>query len=273
MRTPVPVILLMACLAGTGCAGAITPPATSPRPAAREALLILPGFGYSRDGERAIRALAPAMRDAGLDLYLPNYIRRSGLESSREQLGRFIRQQRVDRYERVHVFAFLAGGWTFNALSDDRTILPNLATVVYDRSPYQERAPRIAVEKLPLLSWFRFGPVLFDMARTPYPPLPRGGIKVGLVVETQPTGFLKRFRDTARSYGPFAFGCGDLAQPYDDCMFVAVNHTDLYSRFAEVWPDVRAFIREGRFTATAERTPPAQDALAAAKRAKPAGVR
>lgn len=256
MRTAASVFLIVACLAGAGCAGTITPPKTSPGAVAREALVILPGFGYSAGGERAIRALAPAMRDAGLDLYVPRYIRRAGLDSSREQLRRFIREQRLDRYERVHVFAFLAGGWTLNALAQDATVLPNLATVVYDRSPYQERAPRIAAEKLRLLSWLRYGPVLFDMAKAPYQPLPRTDIKVGLIVETVPTGFVKRFADRARSYGPFAFECRDFAQPYDDCMFAAVNHNELYTRFGEIWPELRAFIRDGRFSATAGRTAP-----------------
>src|SRR5687768_7016385 len=260
MRTAAPFILLIACLASADCAGTIAPPKTAPQPVAREALVILPGFGYSASGERAIRALAPAMRDAGLDLYAPRYIRRSGLESSREQLRRFLRDQRLDRYDRVHVFAFLAGGWTLNALAQDATVLPNLASIVYDRSPYQERAPRIAADKLRMLSWLRYGPVLFEMAKVPYPPLPRTGIKVGLIVETVPTGFVKRFRNTARSYGPFAFDCRDLAQPHDDCIFAAMNHGELYTRFGEVWPELHAFIRDGRFTATAERTPPKRDA-------------
>lgn len=248
--------IFVACLASTGCAGTITPPKTSPQPAAREAIVILPGFGYSAGGERAIRALEPAMRDAGLDLYVPRYIRRGGLDSSREQLRRFIRDQRLDRYERVHVFAFLAGAWTLNAIAADPAVLPNLATVVYDRSPYQERAPRIASEKLRVLSWVRYGPVLFEMARASYPPLPRTGVKVGLIVETEPTGFVKRFRKTAESYGPFAFNCPSFLQPYDDCMFAAVNHTELYTRFGEIWPELHAFIKAGRFSATAERTAP-----------------
>ena len=255
MRTTATFILL-ACLASTGCAGTIAPPKTSPAPAAPEALVILPGFGYSASGERAIRALAPAMREAGLDLYVPRYIHRSGLERSREELRHFIRDQRLERYRRVHVFAFLAGAWTFNALAQDATVLPNLASVVYDRSPYQERAPRIAADRIRLLAWLRYGPVLFDLAKAPYPALPRSGIKVGLIVETEPTGFLKRFDKTARSYGPFAFACDGFGQVFDDCMFAAVNHTELYTRFAEIWPELRAFISDGRFTAAAGRTAP-----------------
>lgn len=253
MRT---AALILACLVSTGCAGTIAPPKTVAKPAVREALVVLPGFGYTGRGERAIRALAPAMRDAGLDLYVPNFIRRPGLEDSRDALRRFIRDQRLDRYERVHVFAFLAGGWAFNELARDAAVLPNLATIVYDRSPYQERAPRVAAEKLRVLSWLRYGTVIFDLAKTPYPPLPRHGIKVGVIVETVPTGFVKRFHKTASSYGPFEFDCGELGQPSDDCIYAALNHGQLYTRFGDLWPELRAFIRDGRFTARAERTAP-----------------
>ena len=259
------IALFVACLAGTGCAGTIAPPHTAPQAAAREALLVLPGFGYNAKGERAIRALEPQMRGAGFDLHVPRYLRRAGFESSRAELRRFINEQRLDRYERVHVFAFLAGAWTFNELVADRAVLPNLATVVYDRSPYQERAPRIGADALPLLSRLRYGPVLFEMAKTPYPAFPRNNIRIGLVVETAPTGFVTRFRNRARSYGPFEFDCAALDQPHDDCIFAELNHGELYTRFGEVWPELRAFIRDGRFTLAADRTPPEQDALARGK--------
>jgi hypothetical protein len=87
------------------------------------------------------------MAGEGMDLYVPTYISRGGLAESRARLQRFIRDNRLERYDRVHVFAFLAGAWTFNPLVEARE-LPNLATVIYDRSPLQERAPRIADEKL-----------------------------------------------------------------------------------------------------------------------------
>lgn len=263
MRTAARFLMLAACLVLAGCAGTITPPKTSAAAPAREALLVLPGFGYGRDGERAIKALAPAMRAEGIDLYVPDYVTRGGLDTSRDTLRRFLDAQRLDRYERVHVFAFLAGGWTVNPLLDDPHLLPNLASVVYDRSPYQERAPRIAAEKLRLLAWLRYGQVLFDVAKTPYRPLARPAVKVGLLIETTPTPFVRRYQSTARSYGAFAFDCDELTQPHDDCMFVALNHTELYTRFEEVWPELRVFIRDSRFSATAERTPPSVDALAA----------
>jgi hypothetical protein len=249
-------VIAACCLLFAACANAIVKPGVTPtaKPA-QDALLVLPGFGYGGAGEHAFRSLAPSMAADGIDLYLPTFISRSGLPESRARLDQFVRAQRLDRYERVHVFAFLAGGWTFNPLAE-KDVLPNLSTVIYDRSPYQERAPRVALERLRLLTWLRYGSVVFDVARTPYAPLTSPDIKVGLVVETVPTKFIQRFRDSARRHGPYDFTCGAFNQRYDDCMYVALNHNQLYPQFAQIWPEVRAFVRAGRFTTSANRTAP-----------------
>jgi hypothetical protein len=250
------------CLSLAACANAIVRPAVSPAKPVSDALVVLPGFGYDRGGERAFNALAASMAAEGFDLYLPTYVSRAGLEESRERLQQFFRERHLSRYERVHVFAFIAGGWTFNPLGEAGS-LPNLTTIVYDRSPYQERAPRVALEKIRLLTWVRYGDVVFDLARTSYVALTVPGVKVGLVVETSPTSFIKKHASTARSYGAYEFECGAFRQPYEDCLYVAMNHDELYARFGEVWPEVRSFIRTGRFSASANRTPPAPGPSAA----------
>lgn len=255
--TRLAVVACCACF--VACANAIVGPTLAPSKVPADALLVLPGFGYSREGEHAFRSLAPSITAEGIDLYVPTFVSRPGLGESRSRLQRFIRDNRLDRYERVHVFAFIAGGWTFNPLADSDA-LPNLSTVVYDRSPYQERAPRVALEKLPLLTWVRHGPVVFDLARTAYTPLTASSVRVGLVVETVPTSFIRRFATSARRYGPYHFECDAFGQRYDDCLYVAMNHNELYARFALVWPEVRWFIRTGRFTPPANRTPPIPEA-------------
>ena len=252
------------CLLLAACANAIVRPAVSPAKPAPDALVVLPGFGYDRDGERAFKSLAPAMAADGFDLYLPTFVSRSGLGESRERLRRFFQENHLERYRRVHVFAFIAGGWTFNPLGEAGT-LPNLSTIVYDRSPYQERAPRVALEKLRFLTWVRYGSVVFDVAKTPYAPLTLPDVKVALVVETAPTSFIKRHESTARGYGAYEFECAAFRQRYDDCLFVGINHDELYPRFGEVWPEVRSFIRTGRFSASANRTPPGGVATAATR--------
>ena len=137
---------------------------------------------------------------------MPSYISRRGLDASREHLRDFIREQRLERYDRLHVFAFIAGGWTINPLAESPG-LPNLATVVYDRSPLQERAARIATDHLHVLTWIRYGTPVFDFARTPYPPLGASGVRVALLVETRPTKFVSKRAAAARKYGRFDFEC------------------------------------------------------------------
>jgi len=242
MRRWIVVVAIIA----SGCARPPVRPAVTPRAPRTEALLVLPGFGYTAAGERAFRELSATVARDGFDLYVPSYISRGGIVESRENLARFIRDQHLDRYERLHVFAFLAGAWTLNPLAESRP-LPNLRTIVYDRSPYQERAPRIALDDLRFLTWLKYGSPVFDLARTPYPPLTASDVKVALVVETQPTRFVEKHAEKARAYGPYEFECSSFRQRYDDCTYVAMSHDDLYVRFAEVWPGVRSFIRTGRF--------------------------
>ena len=97
---------------------------------------------------------------------------------------------------------------------------------------------------------------MFDVARTSYAPLTEPGVRVGLLVETEPTSFIRRFAKAAGRQGPYEFECGAFRQRYDDCLYVAMNHDELYLRFAEVWPEVRSLISTGHFTPSANRTPP-----------------
>ena len=263
MNARIAILAASALLAG--CAGPIVRPSISPVPPKQDALLVLPGFGYGRSGEKTLRSLAASMARDGVDLYVPTYVTRSGLATSRARLERFIRDNRLDRYERVHVFAFLAGAWTLNPLIE-RQPLPNLVSVIYDRSPFQERAPRIATTRLHFFTWLRYGSTVFDVARTPYRTLEAPEVKVALMVETAPTSFIRRYADAARDDGPFDFACGSFVQRYDDCLYLPMNHDEVYVRFAEVWPEVKTFIRTGRFSGAANRMPPLEDSVSRGKR-------
>jgi len=258
MNVRATTVALAACL--SACAGPALTPSVAPSAPKRDALLVLPGFGYGRDDEEAFRAVARTSSAAGMDVYVASYLTRSGLGTSRDRLARFARDHRLDRYERLHVFAFIAGGWTVNPLAESGG-LPNLASITYDRSPYQERAPRIAADSMPLLAWLRYGSTVFDVARTPYTPLRAEHVRVALMVESMPTAFIKQHEAAARKDGPFDFDCDSFVQRYDDCLYLAMDHDDVYARFADIWPELIAFIQTGRFSDTANRTPPTGDPL------------
>ena len=240
------------------CAGSVVP--LAPVPAQREALLVLPGFGYSQGATRKFRALRATLAADGVDLYTPSYIERGGLLESRDALRAFLAAHDLAAYSRVHVFAFIAGAWTLNPLLDSMP-LPNLATVIYDRSPMQERVPRVADERLHFLTWVRFGQPVFDVARTPYSPLSATGPRVGILVETRPTRLVRLYAKSALSYGPLLFACDSFGQRFDDCAYVAYSHDELYTHFGEVLPEILAFMRDGRFTARANRVAPSGNPL------------
>jgi len=259
------VAAVIPALCAASCAGPLVRPAVAPAREAREAVLILPGFGYGRDQGKAFKEVSAAASRDGVDLYVAPFLTRSGLDDSRARLERFIREERLERYERLHVFAFIAGAWTVNPLLD-RMALPNLTSVIYDRSPFQERAPKIAAARLRKRAWLRYGRTIFDIARTPYPALAGRPLSVALLVESAPTPFILSHAKDADAYGPFAFDCDGLGQPYDDCAYLPMNHADLYTRFAEVWPEVHAFIRTGRFSAAADRSTPSNVVLTEVRR-------
>ena len=238
-------LAVAAAIAAASCAGPAVRPKLAPAPSRRDALLILPGLGYGRDDGQAFRSIAASAAADGIDVYVPSYLTRGGLDDSREKLLAYVRAERLDRYERLHVFAFIAGAWALNPLAD-RNALPNLRTIVYDRSPMQELAPAIAADRLPVRAWLRYGSTIFDLARTPYPALASDRIKVALLVETRATKFMQRHEKDARLQGPVVVHCDALGQRYDACAYVAMNHDDLYTRFEDVWPEVRTFIATGR---------------------------
>lgn len=66
-----------------------SPAAIQPAPSSSrtEALIVLRGFGYGRNGERALKALEPEINAAGMDLFVPDYLSRGGLDEGRRYGG------------------------------------------------------------------------------------------------------------------------------------------------------------------------------------------
>jgi hypothetical protein len=112
------------------------------------------------------------------------------------------------------------------------------------------------VAKLRLLAWLRFGATVFDVARTEYVPLTAPNVRVALMVESTPTPFITRYEKAAREYGPFRFECDGFRQRFDDCVYLPLNHDELYVRFSELCPELLTFIRTGRFSSAANRAAP-----------------
>lgn len=217
----------------------------------KEAILILPGFG---DSNRGRRHQLRYFKDKGYDLYIPDFIDRNTVEQSMENLNLYYAENELFKYKKVHVFSYIMGAWAVNAFIN-KYGKHNIATIVYDRSPLQERAPRVAHEKIRLIGRIALGKILEDMSKTKYPPINELGIRIGIIVESKATPLIRFFKKTAMSYGPIDWNDIDFQQNPDDLIYTYLNHDQMYIRFDVIGADIVNFIQTGKFLESSRRHP------------------
>lgn len=217
----------------------------------KEALLILPGFGDNRKRRKAQKKY---FADCGYDLYIPNYKNRKSIAGTVQNLHDFYHEHELDQYKKVHVFAYILGAWVLNTYINQYG-KENIATIIYDRSPLQERAPRVVRDRIRTIGKTMKGKVLLEMSRVTYPPIPKQGIKIGILVECKATKLIKMFKKTALSYGPIDWKNLDFNQAHDDLVYTPLNHDQFYTRFDVIGEDMLHFLKEGTFSTTARRIP------------------
>jgi hypothetical protein len=215
----------------------------------REAIIILPGFGDSKKGRKNQKQF---FENKGYDLFIPVYINETSLEKCVEDYFQFYMKDSLFKYKKIHVFSYIIGSWTINNYINKYGI-KNVATIVYDRSPIQERAPFIVHRYLTTIGKIKFGPVLKDLAETPYPVIETDSIQIGILIESKATMIMRLYRKKTLKMGTLNWHVDSLYQSYDDYFYTWLNHDQMYERFDVVGEEVLNFIKTGSFTKTARR--------------------
>ena len=130
----------------------------------------------------------------------------------------------------------------------------NLCSIIYDRSPLQERAPRVVSERMKWLGKMAVGNVVVDISGIPYPTIEKSNLRIGIIVESKATSIIRFFRKTTMSYGPIDWDNLDFKQDHDDLIFTRLNHDEMYYRFDLVGKDILHFLKSGSFREDARRT-------------------
>lgn len=216
-----------------------------------KAVLVLPGLGSSRKGLRAAKQWYP---NRGYDVYIPEYHTKNGFRGNVAALKDFIEANRLDTYDEVYAFVYLLGGWTLNFYLDQYPF-PNLKKIVYDRSPYQEQAPRIVMKNIPWLITRLFGTTVAELRDSPYPTLEKKDRRIGIIVECKAAFYVRLHRKqlnpvTKRDFEPSAF-----RQPHDDIMYTYLHHYEMYHRYDVIGDDLLSFFDHGKFTESASKVP------------------
>lgn len=211
----------------------------------KEAIVILPGFGDHKKGRQHQKKY---FQKKGYDLYIPIYKDGISLENCVAKLEAFYTERGMDDYQKVHFFSYIVGSWTLNRFIE-KNGRKNIATIVYDRSPIQERAPYIANKHLGLIVRIKgLKNIMAEMASTPYEPLNKDSISIGIIVESKATLLMRLFKKKTLKMGEILWNLDALNQIHDDGHYTWLNHDQMYTRFDIVGAEILSFIHNGAFT-------------------------
>jgi hypothetical protein len=215
----------------------------------KEAILILPGFGSKIHGVKNIKKW---FANKGYDVYIPHYIGRDSLQQCVLTVNAFIEKHQLLSYKKLHVFSYIAGSWVFNLWLLQHPA-NNVASVVYDRSPLQERAPYVLVKDNPFLIKLIAGKIMKNFASFPYPVVSNDQKNLGIMIENKATKLIRKHQKTALTLGPLHFNKDSLHQPCDDYLYECIDHDEMYYKLDVVGAEVLYFFRNGRFPPAAKK--------------------
>lgn len=215
-----------------------------------EAIVILPGFGDTKKGRKNQKSF---FQHKGYDLYIPKYKDRKSLDNCVKNLEVFYEEQELNKYDRVHFFSYIVGSWTLNKFILKNGIR-NISSIVYDRSPIQERAPYIVDKHLGFLVWLKgVKHIMKEMAQTPYIPIKKAALNIGIVIENKATPLMRVYKKKALKMGKILWDVPSLNQSNDDYHYTWLNHDQMYTRFDVVGDEIFNFINNGTFSTNAKR--------------------
>jgi hypothetical protein len=220
-----------------------------------QALLILPGFGSKIYGTRALKQF---FKQAEMPVYIPRYISRKSIRLSINSLERYYQKKGLGEYKQLHVLSYIIGSWTLNQWISDHG-KRNIKTILYDRSPLQERAPFILLKDMALVNALVFGKITRDFVNTPYPVLNDSTIIKGVFIETYATNVVRKHKETAMEQGPLSWDVTDLKQPVNDFTYLPLNHDQMYTKPQEFGNEVFYFIEHGHFSEAFKCNAPVQN--------------
>ncbi|MFT6501009.1 MAG: hypothetical protein ACJASQ_001119 [Crocinitomicaceae bacterium] len=215
----------------------------------KEAIIVLPGLG---DGKKQRKAQKETFNVPGYDLFIPDYIDKESFDATYSKFIDFHKDQKLGEYKKLHVFSYILGSWTINTFVNKNGI-QNIRSIVYDRSPMQERAPIIIVENIPRIAKMMFGALPKDLSLMPYPTIDTQNVNIGIIVEGKATGIMRHFKEETIAKGAYDWGNIDYNQNYDDLMYTHLNHNEMYLQLDYFASHMTNFFETGSFLMHAQR--------------------
>ena len=216
----------------------------------KTALVILNGFG---DSNKNRKIQLDYFKNKGMDIYIPKYKVRNSLAKTVNKFTEFYNKNEISEYKEVYFLCYIIGGYVLNEFIQSNGN-KNIKKIIYDRSPTQERAARIGVDKLPFISRFLYGKILFDFSKVKLRALSKdNNLLIGVIVENQATSLMRYFEKSSYKYGKYSFNINDINSNNDDFFHTWLDHNLMYKRFDVIGNEILYFYKNGVFTDQAKR--------------------
>ncbi len=218
----------------------------------KEAILILPGLGDSK--KRRMEQISE-FSNQGYDVFIPDYMDKDAYVNCLPNLEKYFLENRLTEYKKLHCFVYIIGGWTLNGYINKHGF-QNVASIVYDRSPPQERAPYVVRTKLSLIGKLLKGKIVNQFDSIAYVPVDNlVSVNIGIIIENKPTSLIRLFKKTALEKGPILVDVESLGQSHDDYIYVMLDHNEMYYRFEALGKSIVTFFNQGSFPSEDMRKP------------------
>jgi hypothetical protein len=218
----------------------------------KTALMIMNGFGGAK---AACKKQMAFWQEQGMDVFIPDVLLRRSLELSSEAFDAFVENYGISAYAEVRVICYIAGAFLLHTHLESHELL-NLKSIIYDRSPTQERAPQAVMEAIPALGMLRLGKVLRDLSVVTWPNPPSSkNIHKGLVIENRATKLMRSLEDECRSMGPLEYDWHAIDSSAADAFHVALDHNMMYRRWDVLGDACLYFFAHGLFPSDLPREP------------------
>lgn len=218
----------------------------------KDAILILPGFADSKKGRKA---QLKEFSKLGIDLYIPDYIHKHSYEKTNQNIEDYFKKYKLSEYKNLYCFSYIMGTYVLNTYIQNHGF-GNIKVIVSNRSPLQERAPRLVKEKLSLVGRITKGKLVNEFSTVEYPEIPNpDNVNIGIVIENKATKLVRIYKKTVLSYGPINMSADALKQKYDDYVYTYLNHDEMYVRFDVIGETIRAYIKNGKFPEASKKEP------------------
>lgn len=218
----------------------------------KQALIILNGFGDSKKNRMIQQEF---FKSQGYDLFIPEYVKRKSIDLTISSFSYFYNKYKLDDYKEVKFLCYIIGGYVLNKHIEENG-RGKITTIIYDRSPIQERAPKVVAKRIPLVVKILYGKVIFDFSRIQINSLNNANsLRIGVIVENKATKLMRLFKKTSDRYGEYNYNANEIERNLDDFMHTYLDHDLMYKRFDIIGEEIIHFLNNGQFTKNAKRMP------------------